>query len=308
MPDCLYICGATASGKSAVAVALALRIGGEIVNADAFQVYRGLDICTAKPTVEERAMVPHHLFDVLDPGESCDAQRFRDMALPVVGGIAARGCWPVVVGGSGLYLKALTHGLAELPKADEAMRNRLALFTPAERVAELLRLDPDAEANVPLKNDRYVSRALEICLLSGEPQSRLRASWAGQEPEFMGVQITRERDDLYQRINDRVCGMVAAGLVAEVAGLEGMSATAEKAIGVREARQHFQGELSLEQMIEAIQQASRRYAKRQVTWFKRERGFQTICLSPDSTASMAADRIIELFPCLLRPPPYAPSL
>lgn len=308
MDRCLYVCGATASGKSAVALELALRIGGEIVNADAFQIYRGLDICSAKPPAKDRELVPHHLFDVLDPAESCDAQRFRDLALPVMEGIATRGCWPIVVGGSGLYMKALTHGLATLPKGDEALRKQLALLTPDERLAKLLRLDPEAERNVPVKNDRYVSRALEICLLTGRPQSELRSEWLDNEPTFMGVQITRDRDDLYRRINERVHGMVAAGLVQEVASLETLSSTAEKAIGVREVRQHLLEGMPLPPAIEAIQQASRRYAKRQITWFKRERGFQTICLSPDSTPSMAADRILELFPCLIQSPPPAPSL
>lgn len=303
MPPCFYICGATASGKSAVAVELAQRIGGEIVNADAFQLYRGLDICTAKPSAAERALVPHHLFDVLDPAEPCDAQRFRDIALPVIEAIVVSGKWPLVVGGSGLYLKALTHGLANLPKADEELRARLALLTPGERVAELLRLDPDAERNVPLKNDRYVSRALEICLLTGQPQSALRNTWQGEEPKFQGVQIVRDREDLYRRINERVHAMVAAGLVKEVAALGEMSVTADKAIGVREMRQYLKGELTLEAAVEAIQQASRRYAKRQATWFRRERGFQTICLPPDSTPSIAADQILELFPCLTQPPP-----
>lgn len=307
MLNCFYICGATASGKSAVAVELAHRIGGEVVNADAFQIYQGLDICTAKPSLEEQAGVPHHLLGVLDPAEACDAQRFRDLAAQVIESIAARGKWPLVTGGSGLYLKALTHGLAPLPKADEAVRARLALLTPQERVAELLRLDPEAETNVPLRNDRYVSRALEICVITGQPQSALRATWQGQGPEFMGVQITREREELYHRINERVNRMISAGLVAEIAALGTASTTAEKAIGVREIRAHLNEGLPLEAAIEAIQQASRRYAKRQGTWFRRERGFQTICLPSESAPSMAADLIIDLFPCLKHPPITAPS-
>ncbi len=307
MDSCLYLCGPTASGKSAAAVELASRIGGEIVNADAFQLYRGLDVCAAKPSNEERVAVPHHLLDVLDPSESCDAQRFREMALPVIQSIGERGRWPLVVGGSGLYMKALTHGLASLPKGDEELRSRLALMSPEERVAELLKLDPAAEANVPLKNDRYVSRALEICLLTGRPQSELRQEWLRNAPQFMGVAIARERDDLYQRINRRVEQMVGQGLVTEIAGLGDLSPTAAKAIGVREIRSHLRGECSLAEAAAAIQQASRRYAKRQMTWIKREGGFQTICLPPESTASFAADRILELFPCLRHPPPSVPS-
>lgn len=307
MDRCFYLCGATASGKSAVAVQLALKTGGEIVNADAFQLYRKLDICSAKPSVEERSRVAHHLFDVLDPSESWDAQRFRELALPVIEAIAARGAWPIVVGGSGLYLKALTHGLSPLPKADAELRTRLAQLTAEERVAELLKVDPEAESNVPMKNDRYVSRALEICWLTGRPQSELRGEWLTAEPAFLGAQVVRDRQDLYQRINDRVHGMMGAGLVREIAALGELSPTAEKAIGIREIRRHLNEGFPLEAALEAIQQASRRYAKRQVTWFKRERGFQTICLSPDSAASMAADRIIELFPCLTLPPPSALS-
>ena len=308
MNDRFYLCGPTASGKTAVAVALAERIGGEVICADAFQLYRGLAICSAQPTAAERGAVPHHLFEVLGLHETCDAQHYRDLALPVIAAVRDRGRWPIIVGGSGLYLKALTHGLAPVPKGDAATRAQLAMLTAAERVAELLRLDPAAPGNVPLENDRYVTRALEICLLSGRPQSELRREWAQQEPSFLGALLGRERDDLYQRINQRVLAMVAQGLVAEVAALGELSATAAMAIGVRDIQRHLRGECSLDEAVAAIQQASRRYAKRQVTWFKREHGFQTICLAPDSTARMAVERILELFPCLLTPPPLsAPS-
>lgn len=305
----VLLAGGTASGKTALGLALAERIGGEIVNADAFQLYRGLDICTAKPEPHEMARVPHHLYGVLDWQETCDAQRYRELVEPVIHEISARGRWPIVVGGSGLYLKALTHGLAPVPKGDAATRDRMAAMTAAERVAELLRLDPDAPQNVPLENDRYVSRALEICLLTGQPQSALRQQWAGaEEPRFMGVVLHRDRDDLYQRINARVLTMLERGLVAEIRAMGELSITAEKAIGVREVRAFLRGEINQSDMIAAIQQATRRYAKRQTTWFKRERGFQTICLAPDSTASSALERILELFPCVQSPPsPSAPS-
>lgn len=299
----VLIAGGTASGKSALALALAERIGGEIVNADAFQLYCGLEICTAKPSAAEFAQVPHHLYGVLDWQETCDAQRYRELAEPVILSIAARGRWPIVVGGSGLYLKALTHGLAPVPKGDAATRESIARMTPAERIAELLRLDPRAADNVPLENDRYVSRALEICLLTGQPQSALRQQWAaGEEPQFMGVLLQREREDLYQRINARVDTMMERGLVQEIAAMGELSLTAEKAIGVREVRALLGGELTEVEAIAAIQQSTRRYAKRQTTWFKRERGFQTICLTPDSTASSAVERILELFPCVQSPP------
>jgi tRNA dimethylallyltransferase len=331
-----FLCGATASGKSAVASLLCQRIGGEIINADAFQLYRELDICTAKPSHADQQRLPHHLYSVLSPGESCDAQRYHDLAQPVITDIVARGRWPVIVGGSGLYVKSLTHGLAPLPKGDAALRERLAQMTAEQRIAELLRLDPEAPANVPLQNDRYVSRALEICLLTGKPQSELRQSWQRSQPEFMGVLLTRERDDLHHRINQRVVQMIQAGASNEVRELlkvvlgfsphqlrqhedprpaevsraeapDYISQGLFKAIGVREITAHLHGDCTLDQTIADIQQATRRYAKRQATWFKREHGFQTVCLAPDSTAESAVERILELFPCLLQPPPSLPS-
>ena len=269
LPPCLIIAGPTASGKSAVAVELALQIGGEVINADAFQLYAGMDICTAKPTAEEQRGVPHHLLSVLPTSESCDAQRFRDLALQAVGEVLARGRWPILVGGSGLYLKALTHGLAPLPPVDEALRAELALLGKEQRIARLLELDPEAATTVALANDRYVSRALEICLQSGQPQSVLRRSWAARsEPQFMGILLQREREALYTRINQRVLDMVGAGLLAEIAALGDLSDTAGKAIGVREMRSHLAGECSLAAAVETMQLNSRHYAKRQTTWFR----------------------------------------
>ncbi len=294
-PATLYLTGPTASGKSAVALALALQAGGEIVNADAFQLYRGLDILTAKPTSNERAQAPHHLYDALDPGDTCDARRYRDLALPVLHEIAARGAVPIVVGGSGLYVKALTHGLDPLPGADPALRARFATLSLEQKVAELLALDPAAPANVPLQNPRYVERALEICLLTGRPQSELRTS-AGREPPepVRGVCLTWERALLHERINARVLAMLAGGAVEEVAAAGALSATLEKAIGVRELRAHLSGELTLDEAAAAIQQATRRYAKRQMTWFRRETSLQTICLRPDQTPDSVAAAIRAL--------------
>ena len=313
-----YLAGPTASGKSAVALALAREIGGEIVNADAFQLYRGLPIITAQPSSDELATVPHHLYAVLEPSEACDAQRYHDLVQPVIADVAGRGHWPIVVGGSGLYLKSLTHGLATLPAVDLALRAELAAMTKQERISRLLQLDPDAEANVPMSNDRYVSRALEICILTGQPQSELRRTWQSIEPRFMGVLISRDREDLYARINARVPQMLEQGALDELRALdhwgrgahEGVTAgravadlPLARAIGVRDFGALLQGECTRDEAIEAVQQASRRYAKRQATWFKRERVFQTVCLAPDSTATFAVERILELFPCLQSPPP-----
>ena len=272
-----FVVGPTGSGKSALAIDLAQRWDGEIVNADAYQLYKGLDICTAKPTAEERAQVLHHLFDVLPLTEAGDAAQYAAMALPVLEEIGSRGKVPVVVGGSGLYVKALTHGLSPLP-SDEALRSRLEHLTPRERVVWLLLRDPHAETTVNLKNDRYVTRALEICLLTGQPQSELRSAWKQQVPDYEGVRLEWPKEVLHDRINQRVLAMVEAGLVAEVAEAGELSTTAEKAIGVNEVRRHLAGELTQAEMIEAIQLATRQYARRQEKWFRREKGFRVVAL------------------------------
>jgi len=296
-----YLTGPTASGKSGVAVALAERIGGEVVNADAFQLYRGLDALTAKPTHAERERVPHHLYDVLDPESLCDAQRYRELALPVIAEIAGRGRWPIVVGGAGLYIKALSHGLAELPRGDESLRVELRALPLEVKVSRLLALDPEAAQNVPMANPRYVERALEICLITGQPQSALRQNFAQTQPWGRGVVLSWEREALYARINQRVLTMLEAGVLEEVATFDGKGGP-EKAIGVKELRAHLAGECTLAEAVEAMQQATRRYAKRQGTWFRRETWLQTICLDSTSTPESAASHLIDLFPCLKSPP------
>ncbi|TDU72914.1 tRNA dimethylallyltransferase [Prosthecobacter fusiformis] len=296
-----FIVGPTASGKSALALALAEKVGGEIVNADAFQLYRGMDILTAKPAAADFEKVPHHLYGVIPLKEACDAQRYREMALPVIADIAARGKLPVVVGGSGLYVKSLSHGLASLPPTDPDVRSRVAAMAAEDARDLLLTLDPQAGDNVPLANPRYVSRALEICLMTGRPQSELRQTFAQTEPAGCGVVLQWEREDLYARINQRVEAMLEAGLLKEVTDLPELGLTAKKAIGLREMRAHLAGELPMVDAIESMQQTTRRYAKRQMTWFRRETWLQTICLDSQSTAESALTQLIDRFPWLLSP-------
>lgn len=299
LPRPFFIVGPTASGKSAVALELALRCRGEVVNADAFQLYRGMDILTAKPAAEDRARVRHHLYGVVDPGCECDAASYAAMAGPILEEIAGRGRLPVVAGGSGLYVKALTHGLSPMPAADEGFR-RILREVPLERQVEWLRrMDPVGVQAMDLHNPRYVERALEITVLSGRPASSLKAAWKRSTPSFSGAFLSWERQVLYARINARTLAMAEAGLVAEVAALPTLSATAEKAIGIREIRAHLAGHCSLQAALAAMQQATRRYAKRQCTWFQREKGFQSVCLGGDGNAKSAVDRILACFPELL---------
>ncbi|MFM7605972.1 MAG: tRNA (adenosine(37)-N6)-dimethylallyltransferase MiaA [Prosthecobacter sp.] len=290
----IFIVGPTASGKSALALELASRLDGEIVNADAFQLYAGLDVITAKPSLSDLARAPHHLYGVLPLTESCDAQRFHSFARSVIEEIASRGKTPLVVGGSGLYLKALTHGLAPLPQGDAAMREKLRMRSLEHKVAELLDLDPAAASMVNLRNPRYVERALEICLLTGKPQSELRQSFQNVQPQVHGIHLSWERETLCHRIEERTRQMLANGAIEEVAALGELSITACKAIGICEIRAYLDGKFNLEQTIEAISIATRQYAKRQTTWFRRERCYQTICLDSSSTAQSVLESALRL--------------
>ena len=271
----IYICGPTASGKSSLALEMAAKLDGEIVNADAFQLYRGLEIVSAAPSADEKAQVPHHLYSVLDPTASADAQRYVELASPVIAEIQSRGKTPVITGGSGLYLKFLTHGAAPLPTADAALRAEMEARPLDDLVAELQRLDPAEAARTALQNRRFVSRALEICLLSGQKASDLRDQWESQtaalSTQLRGIVIQRTRPDLHDRIARRTRAMLDGGALEEVAALADVSTNCEKAIGFREIRSLLAGELDRATCEDLINAATRQYAKRQETWFRREK-------------------------------------
>lgn len=275
LPEPFYICGPTASGKSTLALEMARKLDGEIVNADAFQLYRGLEIVSAAPSAEEFAQVPHHLYGVLSPTESADAQRFVTLAKPVIAEIQSRQKTPIITGGSGLYLKFLTHGAAPLPTADATLRAEMELKTLDELVSQLTMLDPVEASRTALQNRRFVSRALEICLLSGEKASDLRDQWESRTAEISshlrGVVIQRTRPDLHNRIAQRTRTMLNGGALEEVAALAHVSANFEKAIGFREIRVLLSGEIDRNTCEELINAATRQYAKRQETWFRREK-------------------------------------
>ncbi|MFU8893010.1 MAG: tRNA (adenosine(37)-N6)-dimethylallyltransferase MiaA [Luteolibacter sp.] len=275
MPEPIYICGATASGKSALGIEIAREHDGEIVNADAFQLYRGLEILTAAPDASQLATVPHHLYGILDPGEAIDAGKYLRLARPVIEEIQARGKTPVVTGGSGLYLKFLTHGPAPLPRGDDAMRAEMDARPLEDLVAQLRELDPAEAARTALQNRRYVSRALEICLVTGKRASDLRDQWATRTAEveagLRGIWIVRPRADLHARIASRTRAMLDFGAIEEVAALPCPGPNCLKIIGFREIQDHLAGKTSRAECEEAINTATRQYAKRQETWFRRER-------------------------------------
>ena len=282
-----FIVGPTATGKSEIAAEIASQLDAEVVSADAFQIYRGLNLLTAKPEEVLLRKVPHHLLGVVPLGEEMNAEKFRTAAVETIEAIRARKKRAIVVGGSGLYIKALTHGLSRLPQADPKLRARLDESSLDELRDQLVVLDPAGAQGVDLKNRRRVLRALEICLLSGKPFSELRtrdsrpdtrngqSSRVGQD----GVLLFRNRAELYERIDRRVENMFAQGVVEEVRAVRDLSSTAQKALGLREIRALLAGEISEKDCIASIQQATRRYAKRQLTWFRGQPNFEALNIS-----------------------------
>ncbi len=284
LPDSVFfLLGPTAVGKSELAVELAERVGGEIVGADAFQIYDGLDILSAKPDAALRARVPHHLIGEVPLSTSYDVATYRDAALERITDIAARGAVPILCGGAGLYLRALTQGFSDdLPMADAALRALLESEPLIALVERLRGLDPDA--TVDEKNRRRVVRALEVCILSGKPFSSFRKEWS-DAPTVRGVILSRPREELIRRIEERTEAMFAAGVVAEVRATTGVGATAAQMLGLRDIRSHIAGEIPLAECKAALAVATRQYAKRQATWFRRERGFPWMDLSTEPDAA-----------------------
>lgn len=280
MSPFLVILGATATGKSSLALAVAESLGGEIVNADALQVYRGFDIGTAKPSAAERERVPHHLLDIVDPREQFSVGEFCRIARPVIADIQGRGALPIVVGGSGLYVRSLLEGLSPLPPSEPGMRARLTARLESEGLGslrgELAELDPVTETRLASGDTQRVLRALEVALSTGRPLSDWISADTGSRGTLDAVRIglTLQRPILYDRVERRVAKMVETGWVSEVESLlrTGLttSAPAFTAIGYRQMASHLEGELSLEEAIQRTVGATRRFAKRQSTWFRRE--------------------------------------
>jgi len=278
-PQTVIIAGPTAVGKSLLAVEVAERLGGEIVGADAFQIYAGLDVLSAKPEPALMAQVPHHLIGEVPLDESFDVAKYLKRVRECVEAIVARGRVPVVCGGTGLYLRALTRGLAEMPSADAYLREELASQSLPELVERLRKLDPEGVSAIDLANHRRVIRALEVCLLTGKPFSSFRTQWDQSAAPVRAFVLSRPREELVQRIELRTQVMFAAGVMEEVAAVQGISATAFRMLGFREIQQCNKGEMSRDECIASIQQGTRNYAKRQMTWFRREAGWEWIDLA-----------------------------
>ena len=287
------IAGATAVGKSDLAGAVAEHCGGEIVSADAFQIYRGLDLLTAKPSAELLARAPHHLIGEIPLTRSFDVAQYLVAAREHIVEIRARGKVPIITGGTGLYLRALTHGLAEMPRADASIRAELEKQPLAELQRQLAQLDPVGAAQIDLKNPRRVIRAIEVCHLTGLPFSSFRQEWAATPTGIRGIVLTMNREALNARIDRRTETMFAAGVVEEVRSSGEIGFTASQTIGLREIRALLAGQLSQPDCIATIQQTTRRYAKRQMTWFRREPALESVDLSQTADLGRLAESLAQ---------------
>ncbi|HLB25154.1 MAG TPA: tRNA (adenosine(37)-N6)-dimethylallyltransferase MiaA [Nitrospirota bacterium] len=275
MPNLLIIVGPTAVGKTELALALAEEINAEIISADSMQVYRGMDIGTAKPTPDERARVPHHLIDVADPREEFSAGRYVKLAEEAIEDIRGRGKVPLVVGGTGLYVRSLVDGLFEGPGADRALRDELTereRREPGSLYAALKGFDPAAADRINPSDVRRIIRALEVYYTSGEPISARQAQWSsgqGRPAKVAGLRLARPA--LYRRIEERVDKMMRAGLLDEVRALKDMGcprgSASMQALGYKQLMAHLDGETTLEEAVRLIKRDTKRYAKRQFTWF-----------------------------------------
>lgn len=299
-PPPVFLAGPTAVGKSAVALALAEQLGGEIISVDSMQVYRGLDIGTAKPSPAERARVPHHLLDVVDLTESFDAAKFLRLAGAAVQEIQRRGRVPIFCGGTGLYFKAWLHGLGEAPPADAQLRAELESAPLAELLVELEHSDPVCFARIDRQNPRRVIRALEVIRLTGQPFSAQQAAWtADRRPQTAGLVFCLARDpaDLRARIETRVDAMFAAGLVEETRGLLGRgladNPTALQAIGYRQVVEHLRGERGLAETVALVKIKTWQFARRQGTWFRRQLPVEWVPLAADTSADEVARLLIH---------------
>ena len=280
MNPIICIAGPTASGKTALAVALAQELGGEVVSCDSMQVYRRMDIGTAKPTAEEMQGIPHHMLDVAEPDEDFSVSRYCRMASPIVDDIVSRGKVAIIAGGTGLYMDSLIRGNAFAPFPSTGVREKLEAQADAEGMekihAWLTSVDPEAAGRLHLSDRKRIIRALEVYLETGETitehNRRTQAIPPKYSPLWLGLDFA-DRAQLYHRIDHRVDIMLDMGLIDEIKGLlhSGIpeKCTAMQAIGYKEFVDALQGRGTIAQAADQVRQSSRRYAKRQLTWFRR---------------------------------------
>lgn len=301
--DCWFLTGATAVGKTSVGLALAQRLDAEIISLDSMAIYRGMDIGTAKPARELRKLVPHHLIDIIDPADEFSVAQYVAAATAAVDEIHTRGRQPLFVGGTPLYLKSLLRGLFDGPPADWQVRHEIE--EELQHVGQqalydrLTQVDPVAASHIHPHDTRRLIRALEVYRTTGEPISHQQSQFEEGRPadECRVFVLRRRREELHQRIEARVNSMLAAGLIDEVRDLtvngRELSRTARQAVGYREALAHLAGEYDHEEMIARITYRTRRFAKRQGTWFRSLSECHFVDLEGDADADAVAEEIAQ---------------
>ena len=296
----IAIAGPTAVGKSEIALLLAEKIRGEIISVDSMQVYRGLDIGTAKPSAEQRRRVRHHLTDVADLNESFDAARFVRLATEAIADIQRRGATAILCGGTGFYFQALFEGLGDAPAADPKLRRELEITPLPVLLQELAERDPVTFESIDRKNPRRVVRAVEVIRLTGRPFSEQRARWGFKGARAKTAELlvlTRKQEDLHARISSRVDEMFRRGVVAETAQLLGRglakNQTACQAIGYRQVIEHLEGRRDLRETIELVKTKTRQFARRQLTWFRKYGSARFIELESEATPASSMAQLEE---------------
>jgi tRNA dimethylallyltransferase len=302
-PSLIVVAGPTASGKSEAALLLAEQMRGEIVAVDSMQVYRGMDIGTAKPSKEEQGRVPHHLIDVVEVTQKFDAAQFARLAWQSIEQIRSRGKIALLCGGTGLYLRAVFDGVGEAPPANAERRKQLEQTPLPELLRELAEWDPVTYEKIDRKNPRRVVRAIEVIRQTGRPFSEQKSDWhrgwriSKGAPAFRAFGLLREAKDLHDRINRRVDSMFERGLVEETRRLldRGLAenATAMQALGYRQVVEHLRGDRSLGETIELVKLRTRQFAKRQMTWFRYQIPLEWIEVTPGQPAAAIAEQIVR---------------
>jgi tRNA dimethylallyltransferase len=311
MKKVIILLGPTGVGKTGASILLAKKLDTEIISADSMQIYRHMDIGTAKPSFEERTVVRHHMIDIVEPYEYFSTGRYREMAGAIIQALHEKGKIPLVVGGTGLYIRAMTRGIFSGPSADWTLREEL-LSTEREVKGTLYNylknLDPAAAQKITVNDTRRIIRALEVCLKSPVNISSMQDRFTRPLPfDFIKIGLTRERKELYRMIEERVDLMINAGFINEVtnvkriilnsapvssSGETGHSLSSIKAIGYKEIAQHISGEISLEEAVRLVKRNTKRYAKRQFTWFRKEEGIHWIDITGIFDDTTIIDRIL----------------
>ena len=303
-PLVVIISGPTASGKTGLSIEIAKRFNGEIVSADSMQIYKSMDIATAKPTKDETAEIRHHLVDFVEANENFSVAKYKQLALSAIDDILSRGKLPIVCGGTGLYIDTLMNNTVFLDYEDSGIRERLEKRKESDGIEslyeELKKVDPDTASRRHLNDSKRIIRALEVYYLTGKTISEQNSLSHKEESPYdflLFVLSAHNREILYKRINDRVDKMLDMGLVEEAGSFfaSDISKTAKQAIGYKELKPYLDGEISLETAVEKLKMETRRYAKRQLTWFRNKKNVNWLYIDDEKSVSDECAQIISQY-------------